>query len=98
MDNKLFIYLFYAPQAKRRQEIEEAQEKLKADLISQHQEAIAQLKFQWTQDKETEIQLQVTKQLASAKKRWQEGQQEVSGKFTKYNKFGEIANSFLAHC
>ncbi|XP_046715991.1 centrosomal protein of 152 kDa isoform X2 [Silurus meridionalis] len=64
-------------EVKRRQEVEEAQEKLKADFASQHQEAFAQLKAQWTKDKETEIQLHVTKQLASAKKSWQEGQQEL---------------------
>lgn len=84
--NEIFIIYFgYAPQVERRQKIEEAQEKQKADFASQHQEAVAQLKAQWTKDKEMEIQLQVTKQLASAKKSWQEGQQEVSGKFTKYN-------------
>ncbi|XP_053498224.1 centrosomal protein of 152 kDa isoform X2 [Ictalurus furcatus] len=68
-------------EVKRRQEIEEAQEKQKADFASQHQEAVAQLKAQWTKDKETEIQLQVTKQLASAKKSWQEVQQELERKW-----------------
>ncbi|KAG7323998.1 hypothetical protein KOW79_012014 [Hemibagrus wyckioides] len=61
---------------KKRQEIDEALEKQKADIASQHREAVAQLKAQWTKDKETEIQLQVTKELASAKKSWLEGQQE----------------------
>ncbi|KAF5907494.1 centrosomal protein, partial [Clarias magur] len=68
-------------EVKRRQELEEAQEKQKADSASQHQEAIAQLKAQWTKDKEMEIQLQVTKQLASAKKSWQEGQKELEEKW-----------------
>ncbi|KAF4081363.1 hypothetical protein AMELA_G00160580 [Ameiurus melas] len=68
-------------EVKRRQEIEEAQERQKADLASQHQETVAQLKAQWTKDKETEMQLQVTKQLASAKKSWQEGQQELERKW-----------------
>ncbi|XP_026775518.3 centrosomal protein of 152 kDa isoform X2 [Pangasianodon hypophthalmus] len=68
-------------EVKRRQEIEEAQEKQKADFVSQHQEAVAQLKAQWTKDKEAEIQLQVAKQLASAKKSWQEGQQELEKKW-----------------
>ncbi|MCJ8735943.1 hypothetical protein PDJAM_G00253320 [Pangasius djambal] len=68
-------------EVKRRQEIEEAQEKQKADFVSQHQEAVAQLKAQWTKDKEAEIQLQVAKQLASAKKNWQEGQQELEKKW-----------------
>lgn len=39
--------------------------------------------------------MQVTKQLASAEKSWQEGHQEVSGKFTKYNGFGKITNNFV---
>ncbi|MCI4381828.1 hypothetical protein PGIGA_G00256550 [Pangasianodon gigas] len=68
-------------EVKRRQEIEEAQEKQKAHFVSQHQEAVAQLKAQWTKDKEAEIQLQVAKQLASAKKSWQEGQQELEKKW-----------------
>lgn len=50
------------------------------DFASQHQEAVAHLKAQWTKDKETEIQLQVTKELASAKKSWLEGQKEVCRK------------------
>ncbi|XP_053345692.1 centrosomal protein of 152 kDa isoform X1 [Clarias gariepinus] len=66
---------------KRRQALEEAQEKQKADSASQHQEAVAQLKAQWTKDKEMEIQLQVTKQLAFAKKSWQEGQKELEKKW-----------------
>ncbi|XP_060770807.1 centrosomal protein of 152 kDa isoform X4 [Neoarius graeffei] len=64
-------------EVKRRQEIEEAQEKQKAEFASRHQEAVAQLKAQWSKDKEMEIQLQVTKQLASAEKSWQEGRQEL---------------------
>lgn len=81
--------MFYPTQIKRRQALEEAQEKQKADSASQHQEAVAQLKAQWTKDKEMEIQLQVTKQLASAKKSWQEGQKEVSGSISKNYVFGE---------
>lgn len=75
----------------------EALEKQKADLAFQHQEAVAQLKAQWAKDKETEIQLQVTKQLVSAKKIWQEEQQEVSSKFTKYNRF-EVLSLCLSVC
>ncbi|XP_027028950.2 centrosomal protein of 152 kDa isoform X1 [Tachysurus fulvidraco] len=82
---------------KRRQETEEALEKQKADLASQHQEAVTQLKAQWAKDKETEIQLRVTKQLVSVKKIWQEEQQEVSSKFTKYNTF-EVLSLCLSVC
>ncbi|TSM52318.1 COP9 signalosome complex subunit 2 [Bagarius yarrelli] len=66
---------------KKRLAIEEALEKQKTDFASQHQDTVAHLKAQWIKDKETEIQLQVTKQLASAKKSWQEGQRELEKKW-----------------
>ena len=43
-----------------------ALERLKAELLSEHQETVTQLEAQWTEEKETEIQLQVAKQLTSA--------------------------------
>lgn len=40
--------------------------------------------------------MQVTKQLASAKKSWQERQQEVGGIFTKPNGFGKMTNNLVS--
>ncbi|XP_066526078.1 centrosomal protein of 152 kDa [Hoplias malabaricus] len=61
----------------RREETRLSLERLKTELASQHQEAIALLEAQWTKDKETEIQLQVAKELASAKQSWQQKQEEL---------------------
>ncbi|XP_072529793.1 centrosomal protein of 152 kDa [Salminus brasiliensis] len=62
---------------KTREETEMALERLKVKLVSQHQEVVVQLKAQWEKEKETEIQLQITKQLASAKQSWQQGQEDL---------------------
>lgn len=52
-------------------------EKLKAELETQHQASINQLKALWSQEKETEIQLQVNSEVASAKAAWRMDLQKV---------------------
>ncbi|XP_026872929.2 centrosomal protein of 152 kDa [Electrophorus electricus] len=66
---------------KRRGEAEVALERLKADLASQHQQALDQFKAQCTKESEREIQQQVSKQLASAQKSWQQEQEELERKW-----------------
>ena len=53
-------------------ESDTAMEKLRAELEAQHQTSINQLKALWSKEKETEIQLQVDAQVASAKAAWKE--------------------------
>ncbi|KAL6474318.1 hypothetical protein MHYP_G00178790 [Metynnis hypsauchen] len=62
---------------RRREATETTLERLKAELLSQHQETVNQLEAQWTEEKETEIQMQVTKQLTSAKQSWQQEKEEL---------------------
>ncbi|XP_036432002.1 centrosomal protein of 152 kDa [Colossoma macropomum] len=62
---------------RRREETEMALERLKAELLSQHQETVTQLEAQWTEEKETEVQMQVAKQLTSAKQSWQQEKEEL---------------------
>ncbi|KAL7867924.1 hypothetical protein SRHO_G00093080 [Serrasalmus rhombeus] len=62
---------------RRREETETTLERLKAELLSQHQETVNQLEAQWTEEKETEIQMQVATQLTSAKQSWQQEKEEL---------------------
>lgn len=47
-------------------------EKLRAELEAQHQASLSQMKALWGKEKETEIQLQTTAQVALAKAAWKE--------------------------
>lgn len=66
-------------QLKKREEIEDALERLRAELECQHQEDVSRLKAQWKTDTQAEIDLQVREQLKEARKSWQQEQETVSG-------------------
>ncbi|XP_030621163.1 centrosomal protein of 152 kDa [Chanos chanos] len=68
---------------RRREECEASLQRLKADLDSRHQEDVERLKAQWAEEKQVEIELQVTSQLAAAKQAWHKKQDEVERAWTR---------------